>query len=217
MDRTAILGLIQAAGFGTDTQSVVAENAAIDATFLELSGEREWSWLRKQATAALTIGSATVPSPADLAYPKTLRLALATISLPSLTNADGTQILDWLHFDQGTGEPHSWSWVNNAIVVYPRPDKAYATELDYVKVPVVTGAAGFGGSDEVGQTPPFEIRFHTVIAWGAIRWLYIRRENAAMYQIASAEYVRARQQFEQGDRPPAQTSVAEWEGWGYIR
>jgi len=212
MDRTAIKTLIQAAGFGSDTAEAAAQDTILTAVLLELSGEREWSWLNKTATlAVLTIGSATVTSPTDLAYPKHLRLAQSSIALPRLRRLDDRKILDWLHFDQANGRPHTWGWVNSGIVVFPRPDFAYATELDYIKVPDLTTF------DTAAESPPFELRFHTVLAWGSLRWLAIRRRDAALYQIVTGEYTRARQQFEQADRPPQQTHVAEWDGWAPVR
>lgn len=208
-DFDAIRTVMQAAGYGNDAQSIAAENQAITAAWIELSGEREWSFLRKRATGGLTIGVATVTSPADLAVPKTLFLSdTATGYLMEQVSADHLQQRLDLDIPASTGVPYIWAWVRNTILVYPKPQAAYTTTLDYVKVPVETD---FDANNEV--LPFSDGRFAPVIAWGAMRWMAIRQRDAASYQIYAAEYTAAKAQFEQADRRGEPDKVVDWDGW----
>lgn len=217
-DEDAIRVLIQAAGYGTDTASVAAQNQAISAAFMELQAERKWSWLRARSSAiTLTAGSETVSlaSVTDLAVPLAAYLKDGSSAAYDLEKVDPDTLQRNLDLDLpvARNRPTQWAWVRNTVLVYPRPDKAYTVTLDYVKGVAETS---FDATDEALPTG-FDPRFAVIIAWGAIRWLARRQRDEPTYQAASSEWARAKQQFEQEDQPPGQDQVRDWSGWNVVR
>lgn len=214
MDRSAIKTLIQAAGYGTDTQSTTAQDQAITAALLEIAAEREWSWLLKRATVAVSAGASTVTysgfSPV-LEVPK--RVGLSTASgywyLQEVPAEDIRRRLD-ADVPATTGVPTEWAWDGDEILFWPKADAAYTATVDYVAVPLLTSF------DDNAEAPPFSLRFHTLLAWGAIRWLAFRQRDVAGYNTASTEFTRAKQQLEQADRRGEPGYVTEWPGWNAL-
>lgn len=208
MDRDALHTLIQAAGYGTGAAEVAAQDRALDAVLLELSGEREWSWLLTSTTGTMTVGGATIPKPSDLVVPKGIYPSFGTtLFYEPLTELDAKEMRQSQHLDHGTGLPSWWAWVDRTIHVWPYPDLAYAYRLDYVKEP---DTAAF---DTGSESPPFNKQFHPVVAWGAIRWLAFRQRNQVGYAIANDEYKAAKLNFSQADRRGEQDYVEQWHGW----
>jgi hypothetical protein len=200
-DFDSIRTVIQALGYGTDSQSVAVENQAITATWLELAAEREWSFLLKRNTSnALTIGSETVPLPTDLVVPKAVTLAEGTIATYLLDQISADEMQQRLDLDAtptpaAQGVPLYWAWVKNSVKVWPRPQAAYTVWIDYVKAPDP------GDFDANNEALPFlDSRFPLVIAWGAARYLAFRQRDQVSYGIAKGEYESAKQNFSQSDR-----------------
>lgn len=212
MDYDAVINLVKAAGFGSDTQTNGAISIAINAGLLELASERQWSWLlARDTTGVLTVGSEVVPQPTGLLAPRSLRLSRGTATssphYTPLSRIDEEEVRNWNFQDQGTDLPDVWAWIDRTIVVYPKPDYAYNVDLSYVKEPVPSNFASGA------QTPPFEIRFHPILAWGAIRWLALRQRNFELHGAATAEWERAKRNFKQADEVNQQSHVAQWPGW----
>lgn len=209
-DYTKVRELIQAAGFGTDTQAVNAIDDALNATWLELAADREWSFLNKRDTSGtLTVGNEVVPLPADIAVPKNLRLSTASES-HTLQEVGARVLQDRLDADvpASTGVPIEWAWVRQTILVWPRPDKAYAAAIEYVKTP---DPADF---DAAGEALPFlDDRFAPVLAWGAIRWVAFRKRDQVAYALAKGEWEYAKGQLHAADRRGEPSHVVEWDGW----
>jgi hypothetical protein len=207
MIRSDILTLIQAAGHGTDTASVAAQNKAIDAVYLEIAAEREWSWLFMTTTGNMTVNATTITKPADLVVPKGVFPSFGTLTYEPLTELSAEEMRVNQHLDLGTGLPAWWAWVNRTIAIWPRPDIAYAYRLDYIKEPETTSF------DDPSDAAPWNKQFHALIAWGALRWLAFRQRDQAGYGIAAAEYTAAKLNFAQADRWGDQQNVKQWAGW----
>lgn len=211
MDRSAIRTLIQAAGYGTSTDAVAAQNQAITATLLELSGERSWSWLRESYATTLLVGNPACPLPTDIDFPVEIRLSFAGIGYNPIEKSEGTEVQRLLQLDGTVGQPTKWNWFERAVWVNPRPDIAYDVDLDYIKVPDLTTF------DTDAEVPPFSLRFHAVLSWGAIRYLAIRARDGATAAIASAEYANAKLKMERADHDiDDQRHVDHWIGWATL-
>jgi hypothetical protein len=207
VDRAALKTLIQAAGYGTTTADTNAQDKALDAVLLELSAEREWSWLFVTASGTMTVNATTISKPADLVVPKGVFPSFGTTKYDPLTELSAEEMRINQHLDVGTGLPAWWAWVDRTIAIWPRPDIAYAYRLDYVKEP---DTAGFSAGTD---SPPFSKLFHPVMAWGAIRWLAFRQRDLWSYWNATDEYKQAKLNFSQADRSGDQLSVKQWAGW----
>jgi hypothetical protein len=205
--------LIQAAGYGTDTQSANAIDDALNAAWLEVASEREFSFLHARNTAnSLTIGSEVTPLPSDIAVPKHIRLSTATES-HTLQEVDARTVQDRLDADlpTTTGVPMEWAWVRQTVLVWPRPDKAYSVAFEYIKTPDP------GDFDAAGEAFPFiDDRFAPVLAWAAIRWMAFRQRDQVFYGIAKQEYEQAKANLSASDRRGEQKHVAEWDGWSVL-
>jgi hypothetical protein len=210
VDRAAIKTLIQAAGYGADTQSVTAQEQAISAVLLELAAERQWSWLHKTSTGVLVVGDEEVPLPADFAYPLKVSLAdSVTGGYDPLQELDADHVTHYLHIDDGTDLPDRWAFHQRTVVLYPRPDRAYTYVLEYIKEPTATDF------DTDGESPDFPNQFHPLMAWGAMRWLATRQRDWSAKAAYDAEYERAKLNFSQADRRGDPDRVVHWPGWGY--
>lgn len=207
MNRGVIRTAVQALGYGSDVQAVAAQNAAMDALLLELASEREWSWLRTSATGTLTVGSQTVTKPLDLVAPTGIRLTYQSQLEPVLVEHEAQDMKRLLHEDNGTDLPELWGWVDRAILVYPRPNLAYAYTLDYVKEPDTTAF------DTDAESAPFNLQFHPVIMWGTVKYLAFRQRDQAAWQQAETEYTAAKLNFSQADRRGEADHVVNWPGW----
>lgn len=210
MDRVAIRNLIQAAGYGADVPSVLAQDLAISAVLIDISQERDWSWLRAtDGTKTLTVGSAVVPLPTDIDIPIALRISFGGVGFEPVEQSEGAEVQRLLHLIQDVGQPTRWNWFEGGVWVEPRADKAYDVDLDYIKTPVIDSVTPFTDTEAM----PFTLRFHTVVAWGAIRYLAFRQGDQAKYAIANAEFTAAKLKMERRDRSPAQSVVQHWPGW----
>jgi hypothetical protein len=212
-DYTKVKELVQAAGYGTELQSSNAEDDAINAAWLELASEREWSWLQTRITSSdMTIGSEVVPQPADLVVPSRVRLSIPTASYTlQKVSAEVLQARLDADLPATQGVPIEWAWVRNTILVWPRPDRAYDVTLDYIKSP--DPAAFDSGSEALGF---LDDRFATVLAWGAIRWLAFRQRDQVFYGIATQEWDRAKANMSAADRRGEPDHVVEWDGWSQL-
>lgn len=210
MDRAAIKTLIQAGGYGSGVQDEAAQDQAITAALLELASDRDWSWLEASATGTLTVGDEEVPSPADLAYPRAVRLSLAGDGFDPLEEMGADHVVHYLHIDDGTDNPDRWAWYHKTIIVYPRPDLAYTYVLDYIKEPDLTAF------DTDLESPDFATQFHVVLAWGAMRWLATRQRDWTAKAAYDAEWAAAKLSFANADIPAQSDRVAHWPGWGTV-
>jgi hypothetical protein len=132
--------------------------------------------------------------------PKAVRLSLGVTYEP-LGEASADDLRTWLHNDLVSDVPVAWAWVDRQVKVYSRPNLAYGVTLDYVRVP---DAADF---DTGAELPPFEGRFHALLAWGAMRWLAFRQRDQVSYGIASTEWTNGINKFTRQDRSGQPTRV----------
>lgn len=218
MNREAITTLVQAAGFDAQTASETVQDTLLSAVMMELSQEQEWSWLRAENDSLnLTVGSAdlSVAAVTDLAYPIELRIRRDSLSLgyETLDRVDASAIKRELNLAPSTarGVPRWWTWADGGIIVWPAPDQAYDVELDYIKDVESTAL-----DDDAEVAAQFDRRFDTLLAWGCVRWLAVRKRDAALYQVANAEWEAGKRRMVRADRRPTPDHVKDWAGWGNL-
>lgn len=209
MTRADIKTLLQAAGYATDTDT--AQNAAIDAAFREVAGSRNWGWLQATATPTLTVGSNVLTAlPTDLAMPTEVRIEFGTDFIEPLKFLDYDELNDKIHKYRENDVPVQWSWYNNTIYIWPRPDKAYTVTLDYYSIPV--------GPTGDSWVPPFDSDFHQILAWGALRWLSFRERDWWAHMTADQEYRQLLREMESADARGSESAVVgKWAGWQRVK
>jgi hypothetical protein len=194
-------------------QSVAAIDDALNAAWLEIASEREWSFLEARNTANdLTIGSEVVPLPTDIVVPKHLRISTASES-HRLQQVSARTVQDRLDADlpTTTGVPIEWAWVRQTVLVWPRPDRAYDVAIEYVRAP---DPADFDADNEA--FPFIDDRFAVLVAWATIRWMAFKNRDQVSYAIAKQEYLEAKQNLSQSDRRGEPDHVVEWDGWSHL-
>lgn len=215
MNRLDLRTIIQTAGHGTDTASVAAQNSALQQAFYEVWTRRAWTWRRATAAPVAVVGNQALTTAAitDLAYPVKLRISESGIFLGDVEAIRPEVIEDYLAHDTGTGPPTYWSWSNQQVIVYPRPDKVYTVSMVYIKQPAKTLF------DDDTDSIPFPEQYHPVLAWVALRILGFRQRDPTQYNIAKAEAEAFLTQMEREDSraEQGQTSVVHWAGWDLVK
>lgn len=219
MTRNELLTMIQAYGHGTDAQSLAAQNQALTEAYYDVYGRREWQFRQRNAAAfsTLVVGNPVVPAvPSDFLRVKSIWLNLGTVHNQPLWEHDADELEAWLAQDQGTGAPLYFSLrggATDSIIVYPRPDKTYQVNMNYVRKAL---AADFDGSSE---SPPFPEHFHPVLAWRVLMGIGgFRQRDPQQFNQAKTEYesVLLRMEREDTRQRPTQTHVSPWDGWAMV-
>lgn len=177
LTEAALQTAIQAQGYGTDSATAQAE--AIKGVWRRVLGMRRWPFLEASATTTATVGSETVSlaSMTDLARPEAIRLTSGTEGWGDLEYVERGRLRNWLASDLDQATPTCWTFHAGAILLYPRPERAYTVTVDYKKRPTYSSVAIV-----------FPEEYQDVLVWGAIaRMAFRQREyNAAGY--AEAQY-----------------------------
>lgn len=131
MTRGEIKTAIQALGYGTDTD--IEQNEGIKAAVRRVSGMKRWPWQEAQTTsAAIALGASVVTGlPADLLHVDALRITSGS-QASDLDWTDRTTIQQHIDLDVTNGTPYEWNYSGTTLSVYPRANKVYAVDIDYV-------------------------------------------------------------------------------------
>lgn len=203
--EAALQALIQDQGYGTDTATVQAR--AIQSTWRRVLGMRRWAFLDATANVTATTGSETVSlsSITDFGRIKRVRIISGTDRYDALDYRTSGEIRDLLSENADQCAPEYWSLWAGAVLLFPRPDKAYTVTIDYVKKPA------YSTTDIV-----FPEMHQDVLVWGAVASLaYRQREYTAAayaqneYQSRLQEMIRAYALEQEGVR-----EVARSDWWG---
>jgi hypothetical protein len=207
-----IQAAVQAGGYGTDT-------AAQQLTFLRgllrrLYGMRRWRFLEQTNSALVT----AVATPT---------VSLATIT--TLTHVDavrltfGTTVYDLEHRpeqlvraydadDQTARIPLYWAQRNATIQFWPRPDRIYTVQLDYLELPTLPAVA----SDPI----VWPDQHADVLTWGVIERMGARQRDAAMTNLGREEYTAALKEMLQAfgiQQRQTTGRVEQWSGWADVQ
>lgn len=168
--EAALQAAIQAKGYGTD--SATAQVEAIKSAWRRVLGLRRWPFLEATATTTATVGSETVSLAAitDLARVEAVRLTIGTEGYGDLTFVERGRLRNWLASDRDQATPDAWTFHAGAVLLYPRPERAYTVTIDYKKRPA------YNGSDIV-----FPEGYEDVLVWGAITELSFRQRELNGY------------------------------------
>lgn len=161
---------IQAKGYGTDSATAQAE--AIKSAWRRVLGLRRWPFLEATATVTATVGSETVSlaSITDLARVEAVRLTIGTEGYGDLKFVERSRLRNWLASDLDQATPDAWTLHAGAVLLYPRPERAYTVSVDYKKRPA------YNAADIV-----FPEDYRDVLVWGAISELTFRQRELNGY------------------------------------
>ena len=73
------------------------------------------------------------------------------------------------YVDRDVGTPQYWTYSQGAYRLWPRPDKTYTVDIDYVKDPADLSADG--------DTPLLPATYHDLLIWGAVRDITFRERD----------------------------------------
>jgi hypothetical protein len=124
---------VQARGYGSDTAAAQIEFA--NACYREIVRERRWSWREATTTAVTVVGNPVVNLAAitDLDQrPDAIRLEIATTYI-DLDYVEPEELRAREHTDRANAAPYCWTWYAGQLRLYPRPDKVYTVDVDYMK------------------------------------------------------------------------------------
>lgn len=203
---------VQAEGYGTDT-------AAQQLTFLRgllrrLYGMRRWRFLEQTntslstAVATPTVSLATITT---LTHVDAVRLTFGT-TVYGLEHRPEQLLRDYDACDQTVSVPLYWTQRNNTIQFWPRPDRIYTIQLDYLELPTLPTVAG--------DTVTWPDSYLDVLTWGVAKRMAARQRDAAMASLADGEYTAAlREMLQAHGVQQRQTSdrVEQWSGWADVQ
>jgi hypothetical protein len=171
---------IQALGYEADSAAPQIE--FINQFKRRVEGLRRWDFLERENTTLVTaVGSTTV----NLAGVTDLR------DIDALRIADGTNyyLLKYLpqqafsdraHLDRDNGVPQYWTWANNTLSVYPRPDLVYTVTMEYLK---------YSPDLAVGtDVPSWPLPYHDILVFGPASSMAIRQRDQSLYGICYGQY-----------------------------
>lgn len=178
---SGIRTLLQDLGFGSDTVS--AQNSAINATYRRVIGMQRWTWLQRTATETLANGASTLTfSTIDASTVGKLD------SVHLATSPDGND-LNYVEFNElrrrqlldptSTG-PRDWSFANGQLYFYPKADMAYSVVIDYQYSPPALVA-----DSDIALIPP---QYVDILSWGAAAALAYRERDWTQHAAAMAQY-----------------------------
>lgn len=161
---------IQAKGYGTD--SATAQAVAIKSAWRRVLGMRHWPFLEASQALTATTGSETVSLAAitDLARVEAVRLTFGTEGYGKLDFVERGRLRNWLGDDRDQGAPTCWTTHAGALLLYPRPERAYTVTVDYKKRPAYSAAA-----------IDFPEEYQDVLVWGAVSELTFRQRELNGY------------------------------------
>lgn len=168
--EAALQTAIQAKGYGTD--SATAQVEAIKSAWRRVLGLRRWPFLEAAATTTATVGSETVSLAAitDLARVEAIRLTIGTEGYGDLRFVERGQLRNWLTSDLDQATPYAWTLHAGAVLLYPRPERAYTVTVDYKKRPTYNAADILFPED-----------YQDVLVWAAISELTFRQRELNGY------------------------------------
>ena len=161
--RTAL----QTRGYATDTATQQTE--LLNAVYREIAGVRRWDWMEATTTAPCVVGTETVtPVATDILAVDALRILSGT-SYYLLDYEPPQQFKERSYVDRDVGTPQYWTYSQGAYRLWPRPDKTYTVDIDYVKDPADLSADG--------DTPLLPATYHDLLIWGAVRDITFRERD----------------------------------------
>lgn len=197
MTRAELKTFIQGLGYGTDTAT--QQGDFLLRALQELEGRRDWKWMEDFTLAAATLSVGNH----SLAYPSNVREVISVMLAEPGTTTDYHQPLlrltwdQWAqydHTDRVNGVPRYFTTSGVTIFVYPRPDKAYPASLETIRTTPTTSF------DADGESPPFDDRFHIILAWRAAQWLALRERDWNAANNFEGQYEKLMREMEQQDR-----------------
>lgn len=189
---------------------------AVNNAYEELVAMERWPFLIKEATGNLTIGSAALTLPTDLADVVSLTIDVQQETLTPMELDEFRKRFVGHYLD--TGLPALYYFIGGGTTgqtptcnVWPVPDATYAYTLEYRMAPVTLVAAG--------DSPAIPTRYHRVISYMALSLLHAQEDNPGMAQYWESRYMNAigrmREEIwvQQTDRPLSVLDVADDDGF----
>jgi len=173
--RTAL----QARGYATDTATQQTE--LINAVYREVSGYRRWDWLQAAGGSTTVVGQDTVSTGGitNLVSIDTVRVLFGT-SYYDLEYLTPTEFDTRAYVDRDVGTPQYWTYQKGDLYLWPRPDKVYQVDINYIKDPPDLTADA--------DTPLFPATYHDLLVWGALRDIAHRERDWAASDHANARF-----------------------------
>lgn len=196
MTRAELKTFVQSLGYGTDTAT--QQGDMLLRALQEIEGRRDWKWMEDFTLDAVTLSIGNH----SIAYPSQVKRVLdVMLSEPGgvanyyypLRRITWDRWASYDHTDRTNSVPRYYTTSGSNIYVYPRPDKAYPASLRTIRNTVSTAF------DADGESPPFDERFHIVLAWRTAQWIATRQRDWPAVDRYAAEYEKMVREMEQKD------------------
>lgn len=194
-----------------NSNMATAQSLALNEAYRRLQGMRAWPWKENVQTVVTVVNN---PNPSlaaitDLSKIMEVRAEKGTEYTP-MTYITPLEMRDKLHLDRDQGTPAYWSYYDQQLFVWPRPQAVYTLTLFYQQ--------NLGDLTD-GSAPAFEDTFHDVVGWMALTDLGVRERDWNLYSTAQAEFqTRLRNMEDYYGIRQSQNSVnvRRWSGWSMV-
>ena len=174
---------LDAHGFSStalNSNVAAAQSLALNEAYRRLQGMRSWPWSENIVTAVTVAGNSN-PSLAgitDLGKVMEVRQERGTNYQP-MQYITPVEMREKIHLDRDNGSPVYWSYYDQNLFVWPRPDAVYTLQILYQQ--------NLGDLAD-GSAPIFQDTFHDILGWMALTDMAVRERDWNLYGIAQAEY-----------------------------
>src|SRR5215207_123291 len=172
-----------------NSSTAVAQTTAIQSAYDRLNGLHNWPWREGTLTVTTSVGddTPTITSITDNGGIKAVRMT-QNANYFDLDFMDPAEFRDRAHLDRTNGVPQWWTWVDNELRLYPRPDGVYTLSIEYTKqLPDLLD----------GGSPVFDANYHLILGRGALIDLAVRERDWNMVQVAERQWDRRVKEMEQ--------------------
>lgn len=178
---------LQTKGWETDTATIQTE--ALNAAYRRVVAYKRWPFMEAEGTVTATVGQGNVSLAAltTLLSIDSIRLASGT-QYPEVSYRDPETVKAALHADRDNGTPVWWTYYDDQLWLYPRPDLAYTVTVQYILDPPDLSADG--------DTPIIPAAYHDLLVWGAISDIAFRERDYTGQAVADQKYARLLREME---------------------
>lgn len=185
---------------------------AVNNAYEELVALERWPFLIREASGNLSIGSAALTAPTDLADVVSLTIDAQQETLTPMELDEFRKRFVGHYADTGLPALYYFigggaSGLSPTMNVWPVPDAAYGYVLEYRAAPVTLSASG--------DIPAIPARYHRIISFRALSFLHAQEDNPQMAQFWEGQFMgavakmREEAWMQQSDRPNTILDVAD--------